>query len=88
MLSTLLLVSDTDQRRPSTPVETLVKAFGLTATEAALVEKLEQEIVLTDAADLLNISVETARTHLKRAMSKTQTRRQHELLMLIRRLSP
>jgi len=86
--STLLLVSDTDQRRPSTSTDTLVKAFGLTASEAALVVKLEQEISLTDAADLLNISFETARTHLKRIMSKTQTRRQHELLMLVRRLSP
>ncbi|CAN5308082.1 helix-turn-helix transcriptional regulator [soil metagenome] len=86
--STLLLVSDTHHRRPSTPVDTLVKAFGLTASEAALVVKLEQEIALTDAAELLNISFETARTHLKRIMSKTQTRRQQELLMLINRLSP
>jgi DNA-binding CsgD family transcriptional regulator len=65
-----------------------VKAFSLTASEAALVMKLEQEIALTDAADLLNISFETARTHLKRIMSKTQTKRQQELLMLVRRLSP
>ena len=63
-----------------------MKAFGLTRTEAVLVSHLEQDIALTDAAGRMKISFETARTHLKRVLAKTQTRRQQELLTLLQRI--
>lgn len=82
----LLIVSDTEKRSPPTAIETLRRVFGLTGMEAALVVKLEEEVPLSDAAQLLKISYETARTHVKHILSKTRTRRQQELLMLVRRL--
>jgi DNA-binding CsgD family transcriptional regulator len=84
----ILLVSDLEKRAAPTPIDTLVKSLGLTVTEASLVAKLAQDIPLMRAAELMNITFETARTHLKRILSKTQTRRQQELLMLVQRLRP
>ncbi len=84
--TTILLISDTEKRPPPTSADKLMKIFGLTATEAALVAHLEKERPLPEVATLMNISFETARTHLKRIFLKTQTQRQLELLMLVRRL--
>lgn len=84
----LLLVSDPDARGAPTAPETLTRVFGLTETEAMLALHLEQELPLSDVAARMSISVETARTHLKRVLMKTQTHRQQELLMLLRRLAP
>jgi DNA-binding CsgD family transcriptional regulator len=83
----LLLVSDPDQRGPSTPPEALIRLFGLTETETVLALHLEQELPLAAAAARMSITVETARTHLKRILAKTQTHRQQDLLMLLRRLA-
>ena len=55
--ATILLVSDAEQRPPSTQAKALSKAFGLTATEAALVANLEQDISLQDAAELMTITL-------------------------------
>jgi DNA-binding CsgD family transcriptional regulator len=84
----ILLVSDMEKRPPANTAKTLMRAFGLTASEAALVVNLCKEIPLSDAADAMNISFETARTHLKHIFSKTRTNRQQELLMLVQRLRP
>ncbi len=84
----LLLVSDTEDRGPPTPAETLTRIFGLTETEAVLALHLEQELALSEAAVRMSISIETARTHLKRILFKTQTHRQQDLLMLLQRLKP
>lgn len=84
----LLLVSDPDDRGKPTAPETLTRLFGLTETEAVLALHLEQELSMTDIAGRMSISIETARTHLKRILTKTQTHRQQELLMLLRRLAP
>jgi DNA-binding CsgD family transcriptional regulator len=65
-----------------------MQVFGLTGSEATLVINLCNEVPLSEAAELMNISFETARTHLKRILSKTQTRRQQDLLMLVHRLRP
>ncbi len=82
----ILLVSDAEKRPPATSAKKLMQVFGLTASEATLVVNLDAEMPLSEAADLMNISFETARTHLKRVFLKTQTQRQLELLMLVRRL--
>lgn len=83
----LLLVSDPDDRGPPTTPETLARVFGLTETETVLALHLEQELPLSDVAGRMSISVETARTHLKRILTKTQTHRQQDLMMLLRRLA-
>jgi DNA-binding CsgD family transcriptional regulator len=84
----LLLVSDPDERGRPTAPDMLIRVFGLTDTEAALALHLEQEMPLSDIATRMSISVETARTHLKHILAKTQTHRQQEFLMLLRRLTP
>lgn len=82
----ILLVSDAEQPPTNTPIEVMRQAFGLTAAEATLVANLEREVPLPVAAELMGISFETARSHLKRVFSKTGTRRQSDLLLLMRRL--
>jgi DNA-binding CsgD family transcriptional regulator len=77
-----------EKRPPEISAKTLARVFALTASEAALVVNLCKEIPLPDVADAMNISFETARTHLKHVLSKTGTRRQQELLMLVQRLRP
>lgn len=84
----LLLVSDPEDRGKPTTQETLTRVFGLTGTEATVVLHLEQELALTDIAGRMSISLETVRTHVKRILTKTQTHRQQDLLMLLRRLTP
>jgi DNA-binding CsgD family transcriptional regulator len=82
----ILLVSDTDRRAAPTPVEVKQKMFGLTAMEATVLSFLEQEIPMPAVAEILGISFETARSHLKRTFSKTGTSRQADLLLLLRRI--
>ena len=82
----ILLISDMDKRPPVSSAETLMQVFALTASEATLVVNLCKEMPLSEVADTMNISFETARTHLKHIFSKTRTSRQQELLMLVGRL--
>lgn len=82
----ILLVSDAERPLINTSVEVLRQVFGLTTAEAALVSNLESEIALSAAAELMGISFETARSHLKRVFAKTGASRQSDLLMLLRRL--
>ncbi|UZE49828.1 hypothetical protein ONR75_03250 [Rhodopseudomonas sp. P2A-2r] len=86
--SAILLVSDMEARSRPTPLEELTTAFALTTTEARLVSMLERELPLSKVAARMNIAFETARTHLKRILAKTQTTRQQDLLMLLHRLRP
>src|SRR5262249_58205709 len=58
---------------PFAPVERLQHSLGLTQAEAALVLWLVQGRRVEDAADELGIGVNTARTQLKRALTKTRT---------------
>lgn len=63
--------------------------FGLTATEAELVNDLIRGESVRDFAEAHAISYETARTHLKNAMSKNGWRRQGEMLVeVLRSLLP
>ena len=57
--------------------------YGFTRAEATFVEHLLRGKSVEDAADLLCISVHTARTHLKRILMKADTGRQAELLRVI-----
>ncbi|MFO0599597.1 MAG: helix-turn-helix transcriptional regulator [Myxococcaceae bacterium] len=57
--------------------------FGLTQAESRVVSRLAQGQSIKQLAQHLDISPETARTHVKRAMQKTATHRQAELVSLV-----
>ena len=61
--------------------------FNLTLTEERLLARLIFEDELRDAAALLNISIHTARSHLKSIFRKTGRRSQGKLLMMIGQLA-
>lgn len=61
----------------------LVEAFGLSAAEAKLVSALCEGGTLTDVAERIGISLNTAKSQLASAFSKTNTSRQSELLALV-----
>jgi len=58
----------------------LTGLYGLTQTEAKLVQLMSNGMTLDDAAQELEISVNTARTHLKHVFHKTGINRQAELI--------
>ena len=60
--------------------EILMRLYGLTKTEAKLVQLLVGGSTLDSAATVLDISVNTARTHLKHVFHKTGINRQAELV--------
>ena len=61
----------------------LQQFFGLTPAEARLAILLLQHQSVEEAAESLDISLNTARTHLKKLFAKTSTRRQSELVRLL-----
>jgi len=63
----------------------LQQCFGLTASEADLVNALLSGETLRQFADSRQIRYETARTHLKNAMNKNGWRRQTEILSAVLR---
>jgi DNA-binding CsgD family transcriptional regulator len=64
-------------------VTALKRAYGLTLAEAELARALVSQKNLARAAEARGITVETARTYLKRVFFKTNTRRQPELVLLL-----
>lgn len=60
--------------------DVLTRLYGLTQTEGKLVQLLVGGSTLDDAAQRLEISVNTARTHLKHVFHKTGINRQAELV--------
>jgi DNA-binding CsgD family transcriptional regulator len=61
-------------------IENFIDYYNLSRTESKLLEHLVDGHSLKDAADLLSISKETARTHLKTCLLKTFTHSQPELV--------
>ncbi len=59
------------------------KLHGLTVTEAALAAALAEGRSLADFADDRGCSEQTARTHLKRILEKTRTKRQPDLVRVL-----
>jgi len=82
----LVRVTDPDRRR-LVRAEVLTQGYGLTRKEAKLAVALAQGHTLEQAAVMLEIRYETARTHLRRVLSKTQTSRQAELIELLTRFA-
>jgi DNA-binding CsgD family transcriptional regulator len=66
------------------PMEaTLSVAYGLTRAESRMVARLVDGATVGATAEQLGISLNTARTHLKRAMAKTGVSRQTDLVRLL-----
>jgi DNA-binding CsgD family transcriptional regulator/PAS domain-containing protein len=81
-LTAILEVRDPD-RATSADSAQLETLFGLTPAEARFASMLASGLSVKQAAEQLGIAEQTGRTHLKRAMSKTGTRRQAELMSRI-----
>lgn len=70
-----------DTRRPISLSQSILRAaYGLTRSEARLVQTLSGGGSLDDGATTLGIAVNTARTHLKHIFHKTGAKRQSELI--------
>lgn len=69
--------------RGAPTAQALQSRFGLTLAEAGVVRRLAEGESMKDIAQALEVSLETARTHAKRAMHKTDTHRQAELVSLV-----
>lgn len=81
--SASVVVFVTDPDRPSDmSIQRVQHWLGLTPAESALVVELLRGLRVEEAAETLHISTHTARTQLKRALAKTGTGRQAELLRL------
>lgn len=70
-------------RGQETGEEHLRRLYDLTPSEAAMASLLVQGLSLKEAAAELNVTENTARTHLKRIFDKTDTHRQGELVGLL-----
>lgn len=70
-------------RGQETSEEHLRRLYDLTPSEAGLASFLVQGMSLKEASAELNITENTARTHLKRIFDKTDTHRQGELVGLL-----
>jgi DNA-binding CsgD family transcriptional regulator len=68
---------------PKSRAAVLRALYALTPTESRLADHLLQGLEVRETADRMNITVETARIHLKRVLAKTDTRRQAELMRLM-----
>ncbi len=80
----VVMVSD-PEAKPRRAPELLAQLYDLTAREAELVTLLLHGIDLRGAADQLQLSMNTVRTHLRGVFDKTGTRRQAELVALLLR---
>ena len=74
--------------RASFDVDALAHAYGLTPAEARVLEQLLAGVTLGEAAEALDISLTTVKTHLSRIFSKTGVSRQADLVALTHRLAP
>lgn len=81
-LDAALFISDPDSRAEGN-VEILRVVYGLTQAEAKLARQLAKGERLDEAARAMGITIMTARTHLKRILSKTETGRQADLIRLL-----
>jgi DNA-binding CsgD family transcriptional regulator len=64
-------------------LDLLRRHYGMTPTEARLAGLIANGHTLSHAAANMNISHNTARTHMKRVYAKTDTRRQADLVRLL-----
>ncbi|MGC4077446.1 MAG: LuxR C-terminal-related transcriptional regulator [Rubrivivax sp.] len=85
--ATTALFIATDAARQALSPDAVAGLFGLTPAEARVLATLAGGSTLADAAQHLDVSIGTVRTHLSRLFFKTGTNRQAELVRLARSLS-
>jgi DNA-binding CsgD family transcriptional regulator len=84
--SLVMLISDPEDHELSDS-STLMKIHGFTRAEARVALLLLAGKTIKEAAGELDISIATARQHLKSLFSKTQTARQSEFVLLLSKTS-
>lgn len=84
--SAVLLITAPDEAGPAAAASVLAALYGLTPAEARLAVALSDGASLPQAAERLKIAHETARDRLKAVFTKTDTRRQAELVRLLSHL--
>lgn len=77
-----------DEPAPFADLDTIGRSFGFTPTETRLVESLAAGHTMAEAADTLDITPGTAKTHLQNVFAKCNVSRQADLLSLVGRLTP
>jgi DNA-binding CsgD family transcriptional regulator/PAS domain-containing protein len=78
----MLFIIDPADRR-SIPLAQIMDAYGLTQAEARVALAVSSGNTVSEAAELLNLSPNTLKTHLRHIFTKTSTGRQAELATLI-----
>jgi DNA-binding CsgD family transcriptional regulator len=78
----VVFVSDPDTRIDA-PADLLAALHGLSAAEARVAAEVLEGGSLSDIAERLGITRNTANTHLRRVFEKTSTRRQSDLVRLL-----
>lgn len=78
----MIFVHDPDERI-ETHETVLIQLYGLTPAEGHIAAILANGMSINEASAILNITHNTARTHLKHIFSKTDTNRQSDLVKLI-----
>jgi DNA-binding CsgD family transcriptional regulator/PAS domain-containing protein len=78
----ILFVSDPERAMETAP-DLLRRLYGLTPAESRLAALLLEGSSVTQASEKLEVSPQTARAQLKSIFSKTDTRRQSELIRLV-----
>jgi DNA-binding CsgD family transcriptional regulator len=63
-------------------IEFFTRCYGLTRAERRLLEMLASGMTILEAGEALDVSANTARTHLRSLFAKTGTHRQAELIRL------
>lgn len=74
------LVLATVCERPLDDEERLMQVFGMSRTEAKVVQLLVRGMSPREAAAALNVKLTTIRTHIQHALEKTHSSRQSELV--------
>ena len=82
----VVILRDPEQFVPA--VDALKDLYGLTRTEAAVAAALARTSSLADIAEAFGIGIGTVRSHVKKVLAKTATRRQAELVALLLRSVP
>lgn len=77
----LVLLSDPEAAMPG--VASLRKLYGLAEAEACVASRIAQAESVDEIAKALGVRPATVRTHLKKALAKTDTHRQAELVRLL-----
>ncbi|HEV2133116.1 MAG TPA: hypothetical protein VGR47_02530 [Terracidiphilus sp.] len=85
--SAVLFVSNPDEN-VELPVDLLRRCYGLTAAKARLTMVLLEGRSIKEAADLCNVTHNTAKSQLKSIFLKTEVQRQGELVRLFLKQSP